>query len=195
VSLAATDSFVWLVVDDWCCFVLREKYCWLVVGGWFVLREKYCWLVADKPSEQGGSVPCLLTSPAKNVSGSVCTRAWAGAHEPCMRACKSSHRPGAATRRTENATPTVPCFHSRTGNYSWWKTKTKSTRPVPPPPAAPRMAARPGTRPAHGPTCHRNASLLLMAGRSVRLLQLPVPVLHFYQMATAAAPPSSRFSL
>jgi hypothetical protein len=33
--------------------VLREKYCWLVVGGWFVLREKYCWLVADKPNEQG----------------------------------------------------------------------------------------------------------------------------------------------
>jgi hypothetical protein len=30
-----------------------EKYCWLIVGGWFVLREKYCWLVADKPSEQG----------------------------------------------------------------------------------------------------------------------------------------------
>jgi hypothetical protein len=21
--------------------VLREKYCWLVAGGWFVLREKY----------------------------------------------------------------------------------------------------------------------------------------------------------
>jgi hypothetical protein len=32
-------------------FILREKYCWLVVGGWFVLREKYCWLVADKPNE------------------------------------------------------------------------------------------------------------------------------------------------
>jgi hypothetical protein len=32
--------------------LLREKYCWLVAGGWFVLREKYCWLVADKPSEQ-----------------------------------------------------------------------------------------------------------------------------------------------
>jgi hypothetical protein len=31
---------------------LREKYCWLVVGGWFVLRGKYCWLVADKPNEQ-----------------------------------------------------------------------------------------------------------------------------------------------
>jgi hypothetical protein len=31
---------------------LREKYCWLIAGGWFVLREKYCWLVADKPNEQ-----------------------------------------------------------------------------------------------------------------------------------------------
>jgi hypothetical protein len=43
--------FVWLVADDWCWFVLREKYCWLVAGVWFVLREKYCWLVADKPNE------------------------------------------------------------------------------------------------------------------------------------------------
>jgi hypothetical protein len=25
--------FVWLVADDWCWFVLREKYCWLVAGG------------------------------------------------------------------------------------------------------------------------------------------------------------------
>jgi hypothetical protein len=47
--------FIWLVADGWCCFVLREKYCWLVAGGWFVLREKYCWLVADKPSEQSES--------------------------------------------------------------------------------------------------------------------------------------------
>jgi hypothetical protein len=31
--------FVWLVVGGWCWFVLREKYCWLVGGGWFVLRE------------------------------------------------------------------------------------------------------------------------------------------------------------
>jgi hypothetical protein len=31
---------------------VREKYCWLVAGGWFVLREKYHWLVADKPNEQ-----------------------------------------------------------------------------------------------------------------------------------------------
>jgi hypothetical protein len=28
--------FGWLVADDWC---------------WFVVREKYCWLVADKRSE------------------------------------------------------------------------------------------------------------------------------------------------
>jgi hypothetical protein len=45
--------FGWLVAGGWCWFVLREEYCWLVVGGWFVVREKYCWLVADKPSEQG----------------------------------------------------------------------------------------------------------------------------------------------
>jgi hypothetical protein len=31
---------------------MREKYCWLVTGGWFVLSEKYCRLVADKPNEQ-----------------------------------------------------------------------------------------------------------------------------------------------
>jgi hypothetical protein len=30
---------------------VREKYCWLVAGGWFVQREKYCWLVVDKPNE------------------------------------------------------------------------------------------------------------------------------------------------
>jgi hypothetical protein len=35
---------------------VREKYCWLVVGGWFVLREKYCWLVADKPNEQAAGL-------------------------------------------------------------------------------------------------------------------------------------------
>jgi hypothetical protein len=32
--------FVWLVADGWCWFVLREKYCCLVAGGWFVVREK-----------------------------------------------------------------------------------------------------------------------------------------------------------
>jgi hypothetical protein len=38
---------------------VREKYYWLVAGGWFVLREKYCWLVADKPNEQAA---CLCTT-------------------------------------------------------------------------------------------------------------------------------------
>jgi hypothetical protein len=52
----AQSLFVWLVPDGWCRFALREKYCWLVAGGWFVLREKYCWLVADKPNEQAGSL-------------------------------------------------------------------------------------------------------------------------------------------
>jgi hypothetical protein len=45
------------LADGWCWFLLREEYCWLVAGGWFVVREKYCWLVADKPSEQGVSLP------------------------------------------------------------------------------------------------------------------------------------------
>jgi hypothetical protein len=45
------EKYCWLVAGGW--FVLREKDCWLVASGWFVLREKYCWLVADKPNEQG----------------------------------------------------------------------------------------------------------------------------------------------
>jgi hypothetical protein len=49
------------VADGWCWFVLREKYCWLVVDDWFVMREKYCWLVADKTSEQAAS--CSTNSP------------------------------------------------------------------------------------------------------------------------------------
>jgi hypothetical protein len=61
-----------MVVDGWCWFVLREKYCWLVAGGWFVLREKYCWLVADKPNEQAAyckKQACLSQpqSPYKNA--------------------------------------------------------------------------------------------------------------------------------
>jgi hypothetical protein len=28
------------LADDWCWFVLREKYMGLVVGGWFVMRGK-----------------------------------------------------------------------------------------------------------------------------------------------------------
>jgi hypothetical protein len=26
--------FIWLVADGWCWFVLKEKYCWLVVDNW-----------------------------------------------------------------------------------------------------------------------------------------------------------------
>jgi hypothetical protein len=44
---SAISSGWWLMADA----VLREKYYWLVAGGWFVLREKYCWLVADKPNK------------------------------------------------------------------------------------------------------------------------------------------------
>jgi hypothetical protein len=29
--------FVWLVADDWCWFVLREKYCCLVAGGYLLV--------------------------------------------------------------------------------------------------------------------------------------------------------------
>jgi hypothetical protein len=32
----------------------------LVAGGWFVLREKYCWLVVDKPSEQDPHLECTM---------------------------------------------------------------------------------------------------------------------------------------
>jgi hypothetical protein len=51
---------------------VREKYCWLVAGGWFVLREKYCWLVADKPNEQAVRyLSCdqkTLSSVSRNLS-------------------------------------------------------------------------------------------------------------------------------
>jgi hypothetical protein len=46
---------------------VREKYCWLVAGGWFVLREKYCWLVADKPNEQALSVGILHVREMESV--------------------------------------------------------------------------------------------------------------------------------
>jgi hypothetical protein len=58
------------MANGWCCFVLREKYCLLVAGGWFVLREKYCWLVADKPSEQGEGAPCFQCP----LSWCLCTK-------------------------------------------------------------------------------------------------------------------------
>jgi hypothetical protein len=60
------------VADGWCWFVLREEYCWLVVGGWFVLREKYCWLVADKPSEHADLVKNLHIDAAEIIVGICC---------------------------------------------------------------------------------------------------------------------------
>jgi hypothetical protein len=35
------------VADGWCWFVLREEYCWLVVGGWFVLSTVGWWLISQ----------------------------------------------------------------------------------------------------------------------------------------------------
>jgi hypothetical protein len=49
----------------------------LIAGGWFVLREKYCWLVADKPSEQGGTLE-------KALCESDSLDAWASLEEPCV---------------------------------------------------------------------------------------------------------------
>jgi hypothetical protein len=57
------------VVDDWCWFVLREEYYWLVAGGWFVVREKYCWLVADKPSEQALIISSVTDTTVAPNSG------------------------------------------------------------------------------------------------------------------------------
>jgi hypothetical protein len=47
------NVFVWLLADDWCLFVLREKY---------------CWLVADKPSEQGANLLSPVGRPASGRS-------------------------------------------------------------------------------------------------------------------------------
>jgi hypothetical protein len=44
IPLLHISLFVWLVADGWCRFVLREKYWWLVAGGWLLVaglfREK-----------------------------------------------------------------------------------------------------------------------------------------------------------
>jgi hypothetical protein len=53
--LLRIHQHVRLAHDGWLVLIFpREKYRWLIAGGWFVLREKYCWLVAHKPSERGG---------------------------------------------------------------------------------------------------------------------------------------------
>jgi hypothetical protein len=63
--------FVWLVADGWCWFVLREKYCWLVVGSWFVLRENYCWWLirqANRLGDRGLPRVCSLAYKSPRVS-------------------------------------------------------------------------------------------------------------------------------
>jgi hypothetical protein len=85
------------LAGDWCCFVLRDKYCWLVIGGWCVLREKYCWLVADEPSEPGGfrerracwTAACwrqclrLQMGGGREEAGEVAARAFWGSECSC----------------------------------------------------------------------------------------------------------------
>jgi hypothetical protein len=62
---------VWLVADGWCWFVLREKYYWLVAGGWFLIWGKSTaswWLIsqsnraraAQKATRGDGYFSCCL---------------------------------------------------------------------------------------------------------------------------------------
>jgi hypothetical protein len=53
---------------------VREKYCWLIAGGWFVLREKYYWLMADKPNEQGVGVLISRTEPSESGAEINCLK-------------------------------------------------------------------------------------------------------------------------
>jgi phosphomevalonate kinase len=39
------------LTDGWCLILISIERKVLLAGGWFVLREKYCWLVVDKPNE------------------------------------------------------------------------------------------------------------------------------------------------
>jgi hypothetical protein len=40
-QIYSRSLFGWLVADDWCWFVLREEYCWLVAAGcWWLVRSK-----------------------------------------------------------------------------------------------------------------------------------------------------------
>jgi hypothetical protein len=66
--------FVWLVADDRCWFVLKEKY-WLLVADF--LSEKYCWLVADKSNQGGRSVHAGCTRAQVLLFGPNCLLALA----------------------------------------------------------------------------------------------------------------------
>jgi hypothetical protein len=76
---------------------VREKYCWLVAGGWFVLREKYCWLVADKPNEQ--------------VAAAIEPQQWVLAQQEATRLERNTSGPAAA--------PSPKAAHQRATKH-WW---------------------------------------------------------------------------
>jgi hypothetical protein len=63
---------------------VREKYGWLVAGGWFVLREKHCWLVADKPNKQGDD-----GQAARLYAGNICCEPHAHAGRQCLTFARS----------------------------------------------------------------------------------------------------------
>jgi hypothetical protein len=52
-----SSLFVWLVADGRCWFVRREKYCWLIAGGWFLPREGYG--VSQTFADRGGHTHAL----------------------------------------------------------------------------------------------------------------------------------------
>jgi hypothetical protein len=54
------------VADGWCWYVLREKYCWLIVGDWFVLREKYWWLISQTKRAIEAFLIWWLVGPQKH---------------------------------------------------------------------------------------------------------------------------------
>jgi hypothetical protein len=64
---------------------VREKYCCLIVGGWFVLREKYYYLVAaDKPDKHGVRSTFLINLrilPPYPKSKSFMITTWSPEHD------------------------------------------------------------------------------------------------------------------
>jgi hypothetical protein len=55
------------LAGGWCLFVLREKYFWLVAGGWFVLTEKYRWLISQANRTSPPLIGDIKTSSPSGV--------------------------------------------------------------------------------------------------------------------------------
>jgi hypothetical protein len=61
---------------------MREKYLWLVTGGWFVVREKYWWLISQanralisncaRSQDQGGAAKGATSFVAAVQIGYFC---------------------------------------------------------------------------------------------------------------------------